>query len=79
MKKETIRIGGLYDETIHHQAGSIWDVNGLSPTIDTMQGGGRQPHIIDDTYANREPRVYEEYCPTIRSGRSDLKVVEPKD
>ena len=28
-----------------HQAGSVYDENGLSPTIDTMQGGYRQPCI----------------------------------
>ena len=28
-----------------HQAGSVYDKNGLSPTLDTMQGGYRQPCI----------------------------------
>ena len=42
-----VRIGGVYDEEGKtHQAGSIWDVENLSPTIDTMQGGHRQPCII---------------------------------
>ena len=54
MEKETIRIGGLYDKTIHHQLGSVWDVNGLSPTLDTMQGGGRQPYIIEDEDEDEE-------------------------
>lgn len=34
------------------------------------------PKIIDDTYANRQPRLYEENAPTIRSEREGLKVVE---
>lgn len=43
---ESRRIGGLFDtEKSKHQAGSIWDINGLSPTLDTMQGGYRQPCI----------------------------------
>lgn len=43
-----IRLGGLFDtDTSKHQAGSIYDTNGLSPTLDTMQGGYRQPCIID--------------------------------
>ena len=41
-----VRIGGIFDtETSKHQAGSIWDKNGLSPTIDTCEGGWRQPCI----------------------------------
>ena len=41
------RIGGLWDGETKHQAGSVWDINGLSPTIDTMLGGGREPHIME--------------------------------
>lgn len=44
-----VRVYGLYDdEKSKHQAYSIWDENGLSPTLDTMKGGGREPHIIED-------------------------------
>ena len=33
------RIGGLFDkEGKKHQAGSVWNSEGLSPTLDTMQG-----------------------------------------
>lgn len=46
---ETKRLGGVFDtEKSKHQAGSVWDKEGLSPTLDTMQGGWRQPCIIDD-------------------------------
>ena len=42
-----VRIGGLYDdENGKHQAGSIWETEALSPTIDTMQGGNRQPFVM---------------------------------
>ena len=45
---ETIRIGGLWDGKTKHQVGSVWDTKGLSPTIDTMLGGGqRTPHNGD--------------------------------
>lgn len=48
-----IRIYGLYDdEKSKHQAYSIWDRNGLSPTLDTMKGGGREPHIIEEKRYN---------------------------
>ena len=32
--------------------------------------------IIDDTYANRQPRVYEDYSPALRSEREGLKTIE---
>ena len=43
---EVRRIGGVFDdEKSKHQAGSIYDTEGLAPTLDTMQGGYRQPCI----------------------------------
>lgn len=46
---EPRRLGGLYDsENSKHQAGSVWDSNLISPTIDTMQGGNRQPCIVEE-------------------------------
>lgn len=42
------RLGGIFDtESSTHQAGSIWDKNEIAPTIDTMQGGYRQPMITN--------------------------------
>ena len=44
-----IRIGGLYDdEKFQKQAGSIYDKDGISPALTTMEGGNRQPMIIDE-------------------------------
>lgn len=44
-----VRLGGLYDdEESKHQAGAIWDKDAISPTLDTMQGGNRQPYIVDE-------------------------------
>ena len=43
---EVNRKYGIFDtEKSTHQAGSVYDENGLSPTLDTMQGGYRQPCI----------------------------------
>lgn len=42
------RIGGLFDDKIKHQAGSVWNIDKLSPTLDTMQGGYREPCIIEN-------------------------------
>lgn len=97
-------------------AGAVWDKNDIAPTLTTMQGGLREPLIIedfyydvynkrvkttpvcgtvtthpqdghsgtfwvvekmvDDLYAQREPRVFENIAPTLRSERQGLKVVE---
>ena len=46
-KKESKRIGGIYDGETKHQAGSVWNENFVSPTIDTMEGGQRQPMILE--------------------------------
>ena len=49
-----VRLGGVFDdEKSRHQAGSIWDKEGISPTLDTMQGGWRQP------LATEEPKIVE--------------------
>lgn len=43
---QVVRKYGVFDtEKSKHQAGSVYDENGLSPTLDTMQGGWRQPCI----------------------------------
>lgn len=48
---EPTRLGGIYDtEKCKHQAGSVWDKETISPTVDTMQGGNRQPLIISDPF-----------------------------
>lgn len=44
--KEVVRKYGVFDTNkSKHQAGSVYDENGISPTLDTMQGGYRQPCI----------------------------------
>ena len=43
----SVRMGGMFDDKKKHQAGSVWDTNGMSPTLDTMQGGLRQPCIVE--------------------------------
>lgn len=44
-----VRVGGIFDdEKSTHQAGSIYDKDGLAPTLDTMQGGWRQPCITEN-------------------------------
>lgn len=57
---EVNRKYGIFDsEKSTHQAGSVYDENGLSPTLDTMQGGYRQPCIeIKNNYV---PNKYNQF------------------
>ena len=42
-----VRVGGLYDKNgSRHQAGSIYDPNGVCATLSTMQGGNQEPIIV---------------------------------
>ena len=61
------RLGGCFDdEKGKHQAGSVWNKEGLCPTLDTMQGGYRQPLVIDEnvnvlvTHRDEEPKIIVE-------------------
>jgi DNA (cytosine-5)-methyltransferase 1 len=41
-----VRVGGLYDKPGEkHQAGSVYDPNGISGTLSTMQGGNQEPIV----------------------------------
>lgn len=60
---EPTRLGNIYGEQFGTgYAGNVWDTNGISPTLMTMQGGNRQPlvveteHIIYDDYNSRIPQ-----------------------
>lgn len=43
---EVKKLGNIYGFTGGNFAGSVWDKEGLSPAISTMQGGGQEPQII---------------------------------
>lgn len=43
---QCVRLGGLYDsEQTKHQAGSIYDPEGVCATLSTMQGGNQEPIV----------------------------------
>lgn len=43
------RLFGIFDKDgKKHQAGSVWDKEQLAPTLNTMQGGWRQPAILEN-------------------------------
>lgn len=52
-------------------AGGVWDTNNISPTLTTMQGGGRQPHIMCgiDKSLNGTKFIDNANCLTAREDR----------
>lgn len=55
-----IRIGNIYDENYGTgYAGNVWDKEGISPTLQTAQGGNRMPLIVED-----EIKVVGNYMPS---------------
>ena len=46
-----IRLGNIYGERFGTgYAGNIWDKESISPALMTMQGGGREPMIMEIVY-----------------------------
>lgn len=76
-----MRIGNIYGEQFGTgYAGNVWDKNGISPTITTCTGGGRQPHIsevIDDKIAIRQA-TKKGYIECGIGGVADLSYPESK-
>lgn len=69
-------------------AGGVWDTNNISPTLTTMQGGGRQPHVIQgiDKSLNQTKCIDVANCLTTREDRGisnrkseDIAVIEYDD
>lgn len=60
-----------------HFEQQVYDKDGIARTVKAGGGSGNIPKIIDDTYANRDPREYEQVSPTLRAHRSGLRVAEP--
>jgi site-specific DNA-cytosine methylase/intein/homing endonuclease len=66
--------GGKWDK-IHEHCRRVYEPDGLSPTLHCAGGGNTEPKIIDDFYAERPPRVFDDSSPALRSDRYGLKVV----
>ena len=76
---EVKQIGNLWEDSTNFEnrtSGRIYDKDGISPTINTMQGGWKQPMVIDDTQGFEDkPRLYINNAPCLRSERSGLKTI----
>lgn len=67
-----IRLGNVYGEQFGTgYAGNVWDTNAISPALMTMQGGGRQPHIMCgiDKSLNGTKFIDNANCLTAREDR----------
>ena len=67
-----IRLGNVYGEQFGTgYAGNVWDTNAISPALMTMQGGGRQPHIMCgiDKSLNGTKFIDNANCLTTREDR----------
>lgn len=54
-------IGNLYNKSYGTgYAGCVWNIEGISPALTTMQGGGRQPHIITSILSNKGEKFEKE-------------------
>ena len=53
-----VQVAQLQGKGFTEMTGQVYDSNGLSPTIQTMQGGNRQPKIIRDTYVGRKVKEF---------------------
>lgn len=76
-KDDHIQLIGELDIKGHDCVKRVYGVDGVAPTLTDMQGGNRQPKILEDFYKNRPIREYSNVSPTLRSERIGLKVIEP--
>ena len=44
---QEIKLGNIYGATGGNFAGNVYDIKGLSPTINTCGGGNREPLIVE--------------------------------
>lgn len=87
-----IQIGNISEEKgfSNPQCGRVYDPNGICPTLNTMQGGGREPKIIEpkcvgytrDSKGKVTSRHLMDVCNTIHGstgsgGNTDCFVAEP--
>lgn len=79
-----VRVGGLYDkEKSRHQAGSVYDPNGVCATLSTMQGGNQEPIIVASRGRgeNNEQQLEPNFTGatnTLTSVQKDNLVAEPQ-
>lgn len=66
------QIGNISNSTSfggNPQTGRVYDIEGISPTLNTMQGGGREPKVmvIDDQGMKNKKLSFKHIAPTLRA------------
>ena len=54
-----VRVAGKLNHYNYDKMDRVYDTDGSAPTVDTMEGGGRQPKIIARTDGHQKGGVYE--------------------
>ena len=74
-----IIVAGELDINAHDQNKRVYDTEGISPILTTMQGGGQEPKIIDDQGRIKAEYKKHDIVPTLRaeSHGNEPKVVMP--
>lgn len=74
-----IKVAGMLDIKANDQNKRVYDTEGISPSLTTMQGGGQEPKIIDDQGRIKEKYQTHDIAPTLRaqSHGNEPKVVMP--
>ena len=63
---EPVRLGNIYGEKFGTgYAGNVWDKECISPTLMTMQGGNRQPLVIDEGVKAGNTSPSSNYNPSV--------------
>lgn len=76
---KVMQVGNIYPRTGNPQAGRIYSDKGVSPALDTMEGGNTQPKIIQRGRGYNKGGDFD-ICPTIStsSWEHNNMVAEPK-
>lgn len=70
------KLGNIFGFQGGNYAGNVYDKDFECPTLNTMQGGCKQPMVIDDTQGFEDkPRLYINNATCLRSERSGLKTI----
>ncbi|WBX80141.1 DNA cytosine methyltransferase [Virgibacillus salarius] len=73
------KVVGMLDIKGQESIRRVYDVGGAGPSLTTMQGGNRQPKILDDQGRTKKKHKLQHYAPTLRreSHGNEPKVVQP--
>lgn len=77
-----VRVAGNLNHYNYDKMNRVYDTDGSAPTVDTMEGGGRQPKIIAKTDDHQKGGVYEtnSVSPTLTATtyKQPTQIAEPK-